>query len=50
MDHYLSFRYEGYTMALQLPCGPENVEKLSAAATAEIEKIKQNGPEQKDLR
>jgi zinc protease len=36
-------------MVLQLPCGPENVEKLSAAATAEIEKIKQNGPEQKDL-
>lgn len=43
------FPYEGYSMALQLPCGPENVEKLNAAATAEIEKIKQNGPEQKDL-
>jgi zinc protease len=43
------YPFQGYTMVLQLPCGPENVEKLSAAATAEIEKIKQNGPEQKDL-
>jgi len=43
------YPYEGYTMALQLPCGPENVDKLNTAAFAEIEKIKQNGPEQKDL-
>lgn len=43
------YPYEGYTMALQLPCGPENVDKLTAAANAEIEKIKQQGPEQKDL-
>ncbi|WP_439505682.1 M16 family metallopeptidase [Sediminibacterium sp.] len=43
------YPYEGFTMVLQLPCGPENVEKLTIAANAEIEKIKQNGPEQKDL-
>lgn len=43
------YPYEGYTMVLQLPCGPENVEKLKIAAAAEMEKIKQNGPEQKDL-
>jgi zinc protease len=43
------YPYEGYTMALQLPCGPENVDKLTTAANAEIEKIKQQGPEQKDL-
>lgn len=43
------YPYESYTIALQLPCGPENVDKLNTAAFAEIEKIKQNGPEQKDL-
>ncbi len=43
------YPYQGYTMAMQLPCGPENVDKLKKAATEEIEKIKTNGPEQKDL-
>lgn len=43
------YPFEGYTLALQLPCGPENVDKLKKAAAEEIEKIKTNGPEQKDL-
>ncbi|MFY9464314.1 MAG: insulinase family protein [Sediminibacterium sp.] len=43
------YPFEGYTLALQLPCGPENVDKLKKAATEEIGKIKANGPEQKDL-
>ncbi len=41
--------YPHYNLALQLPCGPENVEKLKVAASQEIEKMKSNGPEQKDL-
>ncbi len=43
------YPYNGYSMGLQLPCGPENVDKLTAAADAEIEKIKSNGPTQIDL-
>ncbi len=43
------YPFESYTLALQLPCGPENVDKLVVAANAEIDKIKTNGPEQKDL-
>ncbi len=41
--------YERYSIQLQLPCGPENVEKLLAAANTEIEKIKANGPDAKDV-
>lgn len=43
------YPFENYTLMLQLPCGPENVDKLVAAANIEIEKIKNNGPELKDL-
>ncbi len=43
------YPFQSYTLALQLPCGPENVDKLKKAAAEEIEKIKANGPEQKDL-
>jgi zinc protease len=41
--------YSHYNLVLQLPCGPENVDKLKSAANEEIAKIKANGPEQKDL-
>ena len=41
--------YSNYTMALQLPCGPENVDKLVAAANAEIDSIKKFGPTKEDL-
>lgn len=41
--------YGNFRVFMQLPCGPENVEKLLTAADAEIKKIQQSGPEQKDL-
>ena len=41
--------YNNYSFFLQLPCGPENVEKLQIAAAAEIDTIKMQGPLQKDL-
>ncbi len=43
------FPYPHYSFILQLPCGPENVDTLIAAARNEIEMVKKNGPEQKDL-
>lgn len=41
--------YEHFNVFLQLPCGPENVEKLLQAADAEIKKIQLKGPDTKDL-
>ena len=43
------YPYSNYNIGLSLPCGPENVDKLLAAATAEIEKVKSAGPTQEDL-
>jgi zinc protease len=41
--------YEYYTLQLNLPCGPENVDKLLAAANEEIAALKAKGPDVKDL-
>lgn len=41
--------YGHYQIAASLPCGPENVEKVIAATLAEIQKIKDNGPQSSDL-
>lgn len=41
--------YANYTMALYLPCGPENVDKLLTAAKEEINNLKAKGPSAKDL-
>jgi RluA family pseudouridine synthase len=41
--------YENFSASLSFPCGPENVDKLIAAALAEIEQIKTNGPKEEDL-
>ncbi|MES2299320.1 MAG: insulinase family protein [Pseudomonadota bacterium] len=41
--------YGNYSIGLSLPCGPENVDKVIAAAFAEIDKVKRDGPEQGDL-
>ncbi len=41
--------YPGVTFTISFPCGPENVDKLVAAALAEVEKIKKDGPTQKDV-
>jgi len=47
-----SFRkisFTGVDFTISFPCGPENVDKLIAAALAEVEKIKTDGPTEKDL-
>jgi zinc protease len=41
--------YAHYTVALQLPCGPENVDKLITAANIEIKNLQEKGPDMKDL-
>ena len=41
--------YGNYAITLSLPCGPENVEKVIAAAFAEIRKLQTQGPEAGDL-
>lgn len=41
--------YENYSLSLQLPCGPENVDKLLAAADEVVNDIKKNGPKAEDL-
>ncbi len=47
-----SFRkisFTGIDFTISFPCGPENVDRLIAAALAEVEKIKNEGPTDKDL-
>jgi zinc protease len=41
--------YVHYTVTAQLPCGPENVEKLEKALTDLIKDAQEKGVEQKDL-
>ena len=41
--------YQNYRLSLSFPCGPENVDKVVAAAFAEIAKIKQDGPTLEEL-
>ncbi|CAN5210620.1 insulinase family protein [soil metagenome] len=41
--------YESYNFAISFPCGPENVDRLTAATLAEVAKIKKDGPTEKDL-
>jgi zinc protease len=41
--------YGHYSVALNLPTGPENVDKVIAAAFAEINKMKADGPSAADL-
>ena len=43
------YPYEDYTLSLQLPCGPENVDKLLKAAQEVVNDIKLNGPSKTDL-
>ncbi len=43
------YPYNHFSVGVSLPCGPENVDKLIAAALAEIEKIKTAGPTEDDL-
>ena len=41
--------YGNYRISVSLPCAPENVEKVIAAVFAEIEKIKNEGPQLIDV-
>ena len=41
--------YQNYRVGLNLPCGPENVDKVIAAAFAEIDRIRQQGPTLEEL-
>jgi zinc protease len=41
--------YANYHIGVSLPCGPDNVDKVIAATFGEIEKIKNEGPQQADL-
>ena len=41
--------YGSYNFSISFPCGPENAETLTASALRELNKIIENGPEQKDV-
>jgi len=41
--------YSNYTITVSFPCGPENVDKLTAALFDIIKNAKEKGIEQKDL-
>ena len=41
--------YGSYSFNIGFPCGPENADKLTASALAELDKIIKNGPEEKDV-
>lgn len=41
--------YENYSIGLQLPCGPENVDKLLTAADEVVKEIISDGPKTEDL-
>jgi zinc protease len=43
------YPYNNYSLFLQLPCGPQNVDTLLKAAAAEIDEIKIKGPSQENL-
>lgn len=41
--------YGSYSFSISFPCGPENAEKLTDSALRELQKIIDNGPQEKDL-
>ncbi len=41
--------YGSYNFNISFPCGPDNAEKLTASALKELQKIVDNGPDEKDL-
>lgn len=43
------YPYPHYSIGMQLPCGPENVDKLLVAASQEIKLLQEKGPDAKDL-
>jgi len=47
--NFRKLSFPGVTFSISFPCGPENVDKLVAAALAEVQKLKQEGPTTEDL-
>jgi zinc protease len=43
------FPYHNYSIVASLPCAPENVEQVTKVLFEELEKIKKDGPPEKDL-
>jgi zinc protease len=41
--------YQKYQLSMALPCGPQNVDKVIAAAMGEIQKLQDTGPDAGDL-
>ncbi|SHI67902.1 zinc protease [Mesonia phycicola] len=41
--------YGWYNFSISFPCGPENVDKLKAAAIKQVEKLVEEGPSETDL-
>lgn len=41
--------YSAYDFSINFPCGPENADQLTKSAMAELQKLIDKGPEQKDL-
>jgi zinc protease len=41
--------YGSYNFNIGFPCGPDNAEKLTASALKELQKIIDNGPDEKDV-
>lgn len=41
--------FNNYSFSINFPCGPENVDKLTKSAIAELQKLIDKGPDQKDL-
>ena len=41
--------YSSYNFNISFPCGPENADKLTSSALNELQKIIDNGPEEKDI-
>lgn len=41
--------FSNYSFSINFPCGPENADKLTKSAIAELQKLIDKGPEQKDL-
>ncbi len=49
-DSQVHYPWENYTVAITFDCDPENVDKLSAIVFDEINKLKTEGPKEKDLK
>jgi len=41
--------YGSYSFTIGFPCGPDNADKLTASSLKELQKIIENGPEEKDV-